>query len=167
MAVKANQQRHKGCVDELEPQVALDDVIDSLLIGSGLFDNVFQYGLGHGTCSQPQNTKGQQVDIGHPLPCFEAERLEDCKCQHGEHGADEREVSDEPFKCKPLINGTDPGEKGGDNEVDYMLWIFIIVAGVLLIIITIIICIKCCHNKSDDVIDEITTELMDKEEIIN
>ena len=79
----------------------------------------------------------------------------------------EREVSDEPFKCKPLINGTDPGEKGGDNEVDYMLWIFIIVAGVLLIIITIIICVKCCHNKSGDVVDEITTELMDKEEIIN
>ena len=79
----------------------------------------------------------------------------------------EREVSDEPFKCKPLSNGTETGDKGGDNEVDYMLWIFIIVAGVLLIIITIIICIKCCHNKSDDVIDEITTELMDKEEIIN
>ena len=76
----------------------------------------------------------------------------------------EREVGDEPFKCKPLINGTDPGENGGTNEVDYVLWIFIIVAGVLLIIITIIICVKCCHNKSDDIMEEFPTELGDKED---
>ena len=78
----------------------------------------------------------------------------------------EREKGDEPFKCKPLINGTIEPEKNEDNEVDYLLWIFIIVAGVLLIIVTICICIKCCHNKTDDILDEINTntELVDKEE---
>ena len=76
----------------------------------------------------------------------------------------EREKGDEPFKCKPLINGTTEPENNEDNEVDYLLWIFIIVAGVLLIIVTICICIKCCHNKSDDIMEEINTELVDKEE---
>ena len=77
---------------------------------------------------------------------------------------------DKPFECKALINGTqsEEKEKDGDN-FDLMLWIFIGITGVLLIFITICICIKCCHNKSNDIIEEFTAELVDKEEegIIN
>ena len=57
-------------------------------------------------------------------------------------------------------------EKNGD-DVDYLVWIFIAVVSVLLIIITICICRKCCADKNDDFLEEITTELSDREEIIN
>ena len=42
-----------------------------------------------------------------------------------------------------------------NNNVDYMLWIFVGIIGILLIIISICICKKCCSNKSDsDLLNE-------------
>lgn len=75
------------------------------------------------------------------------------------------------YVCKPLRKtnntGNDGGEKGNSDSIDYLLWIFVSVIGVLLLIITICICKKCCYNKYDsEVIEEITTEL-DEKEIIN
>ena len=75
------------------------------------------------------------------------------------------------YVCKPLrktnSTGNDGDEKGNSGSIDYLLWIFVSVIGVLLLIITICICKKCCCNKYDsEVIEEITTEL-DEKEIIN
>ncbi len=57
--------------------------------------------------------------------------------------------------------GGDDGK--GDKDVDYMLWIFVAIMGVLLIIITICICKRICFQKNDlESINEIEGELLDK-----
>ena len=81
-----------------------------------------------------------------------------------------RELVDESFICKPKYktNSTGNGEETKENEsnVDYLLWIFVGVVGVLLIVITICICIKCCSSKADDEFleQEKSSELTDKVE---
>ena len=78
-----------------------------------------------------------------------------------------REYSDKDFECKPLRknSGTNTDGYKGNDETDYLLWIFIAVTGVLLIIITICICKKCCgSNKNDDIIEDSQKELTDKTE---
>ena len=64
-------------------------------------------------------------------------------------------------KCENPKNGTENGDS--NNNIDYMLWIFVGIIGILLIIISICICKKCCSNKSDtDLINE-TNELDEKQ----
>ena len=84
---------------------------------------------------------------------------------------------DNELECLSLnkSNGTKPEENQEkeikkdvtENDEDYLVWIFICIVGVLLIIITVCICRKCCADKNEDFLEEITTELSDKEEIIN
>ena len=56
-------------------------------------------------------------------------------------------------------------EKENEEEKsDYMLWIFIILITILLLIIALCICKKFCNNKKDNaLIEQINTELDDKE----
>ena len=89
MAVQADEQCDKRCVDELEPQVALDDVIHPVFIGAGFPDDIFQYRLGHRTTQDAHASNPQQVDIGHPLPGVKPERLENGEGEHRENDADD------------------------------------------------------------------------------
>ena len=78
-----------------------------------------------------------------------------------------REFVENSFVCKPLKrdNKTEDDTKnnGKKDEKDYLLWIFVAVVGVLLIIITICICKKCCGDKNNnELIEEINTELDEK-----
>ena len=63
MAVQAYCQRYQRGVDELEPQVALDDVIDTMIVGPGFLDNKLQNAFSHYTTCETQHTDGQQVDV--------------------------------------------------------------------------------------------------------
>ena len=81
-----------------------------------------------------------------------------------------REFVENSFVCKPLKrdNNTEDDTKnnGKKDEKDYLLWIFVAVVGVLLIIITICICKKCCGDKNNnELIEEINTELDEKNPI--
>ena len=80
-----------------------------------------------------------------------------------------REFSGNSFECKPLNkNGTNGGDTDKEKgNVDYLLWIFIAIVGIVLIIITICIIKKCCTNKNSDLVEEISQELSEKDEIIN
>ena len=51
-----------------------------------------------------------------------------------------------------------------NNNIDYMLWIFVAIVGILLVIISICICRKCCIQKGDfdDDINEMEGELVEK-----
>lgn len=77
-----------------------------------------------------------------------------------------REFQNNSFICKPLYNGTDNGgTTKGNSEVDYLIWIFVIIVGVLLLIFSFCICKKCCcPGKDDNIINELSKELNDKEE---
>ena len=69
--------------------------------------------------------------------------------------------NDNPFVCKALekSNGTNPDNKKKEAGTDYLLWIFIAVISILLIIITICICKKCCGEKGNlEITEEISTE---------
>ena len=69
--------------------------------------------------------------------------------------------NDNPFVCKALekSNGTNPDNKKKEDGTDYLLWIFIAVISILLIIITICICKKCCGEKGNlEITEEISTE---------
>ena len=65
--------------------------------------------------------------------------------------------------CEPNKNNTNGGSGKGENEVDYMLWIFLAIIGVLLIIIVICIVKKICFHKDElESIDDIDGELVEK-----
>ena len=79
-----------------------------------------------------------------------------------------RELDEINFECKPLRknNGTDENKQPQKSSADYILWIFIVIFGVLLIIITICIIKTCCCNKTSGIEEEISQEFTDKSEII-
>ncbi len=77
MAVQADQQRDDRSVDELEPQVATDDIIDTALERPGLPDDMLQDDLGQQATQSAQQEDRQQVGHAHPLPRFKSKGLED------------------------------------------------------------------------------------------
>ena len=89
MAVQADEQCHQRGVDQLEPQVAADDVIDTLIIGAGHFDDILERGIGHRTTHKAQQPHRQQMDIASPLPSLQTEGFEDGQGEHREDGADD------------------------------------------------------------------------------
>ena len=89
MTVQADEQRNQRGVDQLEPQVAADDVIDTLIIGAGLLDDILERGIGHRATHKTQQSHRQQMDIATPLPSLQAEGFEDGKGEHSENGADD------------------------------------------------------------------------------
>ena len=89
MSIEANDQRNERCVDELEPEVAAYDVIDSTFRRSRHSDEILQDNFDKHTCSEPQCANGQQVGIGLPLPCFESKGLEHEQGQHRKSDADD------------------------------------------------------------------------------
>ena len=77
-----------------------------------------------------------------------------------------REISENSFECKPLSkkNDTTPEGDKGKNDPDYLLWIFIAITAVLLIIVTICICKKCCGSgKTGDLLEDMQAELANKD----
>jgi len=78
------------------------------------------------------------------------------------------EIYNMTFNKEKNICESDNKKKGGDDgkgdkDVDYMLWIFVAIMGVLLIIITICICKRICFQKNDlESINEIEGELLEK-----
>ena len=88
MTVETNQQRDHRGVDELEQQVAANDVIYPVLVGSGAFEDVLQDIFGHGTGKDTHKPHSQQMNPCHPLPCFQTEWLENRKRQYRKNGAD-------------------------------------------------------------------------------
>ena len=60
------------------------------------------------------------------------------------------------------------GGESGNKDVDYMLWIFVGLIGLIIIVISICICKKCLCQKMDDSSfgDKIDEEL-DERELIN
>ena len=60
------------------------------------------------------------------------------------------------------------GGESGNKDVDYMLWIFVGLIGLIIIVISICICKKCLCQKMDDpsFSDKIDEEL-DERELIN
>ena len=79
-----------------------------------------------------------------------------------------RNFTENSYKCAPIRknNGTREGDDDNKND-NLLLWIFVGIIGIILLIISIIICKKCCCNKNDSAfIEEITTEI-DEKELIN
>ena len=56
-------------------------------------------------------------------------------------------LNEETNMCEIPKNSTDRGGNS-NNNVDYMLWIFVGIIGILLIVISICICKKCCSKNN-------------------
>jgi len=87
--------------------------------------------------------------------------VEDCTKEDG------WQLKENSFECVRSNSTQNDPENKKNSGSDYLLWIFVAVVAVLLIIITFCICKKCLGEKnSNEIMEEITTELDDKE-IIN
>ena len=76
-------------------------------------------------------------------------------------------MKENSFECVRSNSTQNDPENKKNSGSDYLLWIFVAVVAVLLIIITFCICKKCLGEKNNnEIMEEITTELDDKE-IIN
>ena len=87
--------------------------------------------------------------------------VEDCTKEDG------WQLKENSFECVRSNSTQNDPENKKNSGSDYLLWIFVAVVAVLLIIITFCICKKCLGEKNNnEIMEEITTELDDKE-IIN
>ena len=74
------------------------------------------------------------------------------------------DFNDNYTMCININNKTSGGgEQDKENDNDYLLWVFIIIIGMALIILTICIFKKICFNKSSSIYEEISSELEEKE----
>jgi hypothetical protein len=74
------------------------------------------------------------------------------------------DFNDNYTMCININNKTSGGgEQDKENNNDYLLWVFIIIIGMALIILTICIFKKICFNKSSSIYEEISSELEEKE----
>ena len=87
--IEADHHCDEQRVDELEPQIASDDVFHSVVRTPRHPDHPFQDQFGEHTNTHSQQTDHQQVGISLPLPRIESKGLEDRKCQYREADADD------------------------------------------------------------------------------
>ena len=89
MTIEANEQRNQWRVDDLEPEVATDDVTDSVFDGSWFLDDIFQYTFCQHATHDSQHPQHQQMNVCLPLPRIQSEGLEHSQCCHHKRGAND------------------------------------------------------------------------------
>ena len=89
MEIGADKQCLEWCVDQLEPQVALDDVVDPIVESGWHTHNVAHEGFGDIAHDHTQHPDGKQVYIQHDPQLAQTHRLKNGQGKTDECNADE------------------------------------------------------------------------------